>query len=141
MEGFSAHVPHVVVAPPATWTKQSRTGETDGPFQQEGLGIAVGGGEEQRHRVAKEACTVDQALFAGQAPGTSATLNELRDPERRPSRLSETIPLEISRFWPQHQFQLDKGKFARFAACMWIYTEAVLCDGQESTQEYLKRRP
>ena len=29
------------------------------------------------------------------APGTSATLNELRDPERRPSRLSEAIPLEI----------------------------------------------
>ena len=23
---------------------------------------------------------------------------------------------------------------------MWIYTEAVLCDGQESTQEYLRRR-
>ena len=27
-----------------------------------------------------------------------------------------------------------------FAACLWIYTEAVLCDGQESTQEDLKRR-
>ena len=24
-------------------------------------------------------------------------------------------------------------------ACMWIYTKVVLCDGQESTQEYLKR--
>ena len=23
----------------------------------------------------------------------------------------------------------------RFAACMWIYTKAVLCDGQESTME------
>ena len=29
---------------------------------------------------------------------------------------------------------------SRFAACMWIYTKAVLCDGQESTQEYLRRR-
>ena len=46
------------------------------------------------------------------APGTSATLNELRDPERRPSRLSEAIPIEISRFWPQHQFQLDREKYA-----------------------------
>ena len=27
-----------------------------------------------------------------------------------------------------------------FAACAWIYTEAVLCDEQESTQEYLRRR-
>ena len=27
---------------------------------------------------------------------------------------------------------------SRFAACMWIYTEAVLCDGQESPQEYLR---
>ena len=44
--------------------------------------------------------------------GTSATLNELRDPERRPSRLSEAIPFEISRFWPQHQFQLDREKYA-----------------------------
>ena len=26
------------------------------------------------------------------------------------------------------------------AACMWIYTYAVLCDGQESTQEFLKQR-
>ena len=42
----------------------------------------------------------------------SATLNELRDPERRPSRLSEAIPLEISRFWPQHRFQLDQEKCA-----------------------------
>ena len=29
---------------------------------------------------------------------------------------------------------------SRFAACMWIYTKAVLCDGQESTQDYLRRR-
>ena len=29
---------------------------------------------------------------------------------------------------------------ARFAACVWIRTEAVLCDGQESTQDYLRRR-
>ena len=53
-----------------------------------------------------------QGAGAGQAPSTSATLNELRDPERRPSRLSEASPLEISRFWPQHQFQLDREKYA-----------------------------
>ena len=29
---------------------------------------------------------------------------------------------------------------ARLAACMWIYTVCVLCEGQESTQEYLKPR-
>ena len=29
---------------------------------------------------------------------------------------------------------------SNFAACMWIYTKAVLSDGQESTQECLKRR-
>ena len=26
-----------------------------------------------------------------------------------------------------------------FAACMWIYTKAVLCDGQENTQDYLRQ--
>ena len=34
----------------------------------------------------------------------------------------------------------DKWVGSRFAACLWIYTKAVLCDGQESTQEYLRRR-
>ena len=29
---------------------------------------------------------------------------------------------------------------SRLAACMWICTEAVLCDGQERTLEYLRRR-
>ena len=29
---------------------------------------------------------------------------------------------------------------SRFAACMWIYTKAVLGDGQENTQEYLRRQ-
>ena len=29
---------------------------------------------------------------------------------------------------------------SRLAACMWICTEAVLCDGQERTLEYLMRR-
>ena len=32
----------------------------------------------------------------------------------------------------------NNGSF--FAACMWIYTKAVLCDEHDSTQEYLKRR-
>ena len=32
------------------------------------------------------------------------------------------------------------GRLKRYAACMWIYTKAVLCDGQETTQEYLRRR-
>ena len=29
---------------------------------------------------------------------------------------------------------------SRFAACVWICTKAVLCDGQDSTQDYLRRR-
>ena len=29
---------------------------------------------------------------------------------------------------------------SRFAGCMWIYTEAVLCDGQGPTQEELRRK-
>ena len=36
--------------PPATWTKQSRVGITDGAVQREGLGVAVGGGEVQRRK-------------------------------------------------------------------------------------------
>ena len=27
-----------------------------------------------------------------------------------------------------------------FAACMWMYTKHVLCDGQETTQDFLKRK-
>ena len=29
---------------------------------------------------------------------------------------------------------------SRFAACMWINTKAVICNGQENTQEYLMQR-
>ena len=29
---------------------------------------------------------------------------------------------------------------SRIAACTWIHTKAVLCEGQESTQKYLRRR-
>ena len=46
------------------------------------------------------------------APGTRATLNELRDPERSPPRLSEAIPPEVSGHCPQHQFKLDRRKYA-----------------------------
>ena len=34
----------------------------------------------------------------------------------------------------------EKWVGSRFKACTWIYTVAVLCDGQETTQEYSKRR-
>ena len=34
----------------------------------------------------------------------------------------------------------EKWVGSRFAACMWIYTITMLCDGQGSTQEYLRRR-
>ena len=34
----------------------------------------------------------------------------------------------------------EKWVGSRFAACMWIYTEAVICNGQENTQEYLMQR-
>ena len=34
----------------------------------------------------------------------------------------------------------EKWVGSRFAACMWIYTEAVLCAGQESTQDYLRAK-
>ena len=40
--------------------------------------------------------------------------------------------------WEEEEEEKKVG--SRFAACMWIYTEAVLCDGQKSTQEYLRRR-
>ena len=41
-----------------------------------------------------------------------ATLNELRDPVRRPAQLSEAIPDEVSRYWLHHQFELDQEKYA-----------------------------
>ena len=54
-----------------------------------------------------------QALCSqARAPGTAATLNELRDPVRRPAQLSEAIPVEVSRCWPHHQFELDQEKSA-----------------------------
>ena len=34
----------------------------------------------------------------------------------------------------------EKWVGTKFAACMWVYTEAVLCDGQGPTQEGLRRR-
>ena len=34
----------------------------------------------------------------------------------------------------------EKWVGSNFAACMWIHTTCVLCDGQESTQDYLERR-
>ena len=43
---FSSH-PTCCCGGTATWTKQSRVGETDGVVQQEGLGVVVGGGEVQ----------------------------------------------------------------------------------------------
>ena len=54
-----------------------------------------------------------QALCCqARGPGTVATLNELRDPVRRPAQLSEAIPVEVSRYWPHHQFELDQEKYA-----------------------------
>ena len=54
-----------------------------------------------------------QALCSqARASGTAATVNELRDLERRPPRLSEAVPAEVSRYWPHHQFELDQEKCA-----------------------------
>ena len=56
-----------------------------------------------------EVSRVRQALRSqARAPGTVATLNELRDPVRRPAQLSEAIPVEVSRYLPHHQFELDQ---------------------------------
>ena len=40
------------------------------------------------------------------APGNQATLNELRDPERRPPQLSEAIPPEVSGYCPPAPIQV-----------------------------------
>ena len=34
----------------------------------------------------------------------------------------------------------EKWVVSKFAASMWIYTKTVLCDGQASTQDFLRRR-
>ena len=86
--------------------------------------------EVQRHRTAKEACTVDrrgrfgpwdsaekfvhqgevsrarQALCS-QARAPPATLNELTRNADHPDCLRPSP--EVSRFWRHHQFQLDRG--------------------------------
>ena len=78
--------------------------------------------EEARHRssglrrkttqLTAEEEEVRRARRKDCAQGEVSTLNELRDPERRPHRLSEDIPPEVSGHWPQHQFRLDREKFA-----------------------------
>ena len=47
-----------------------------------------------------EVSNARQVLFSqAKAPGNQATLNELRDPERRPPQLSEAIPPETNSSW------------------------------------------
>ena len=69
------------------------------------------------------------------APGNQATLNELRDPERRPPQLSEAIPPEVSGYCPQHQFKLDWRKYACNLRCAPRGSAAGLAG---DTNEHLK---
>ena len=46
----------------------------------------------------------------GVAPGTPATLAQLRDPRMRPQALTEPLPVEVTNYQAQHPLRLDKGK-------------------------------
>ena len=122
---FSAHIPHVVCCGATKWTKQSKVVRRVELFKKKDWVLQL----EEAKSSAKEAYAVDRKLRSllhqgevsrarqvlcsqARAPGTSATLNELRDPELRPSGLSEGVPLEVSRFWPHNQFQFDREKCA-----------------------------
>ena len=73
-----------------------------------------------------------QALCSqARAPGATATLNELRDPECRPTRLSEAIPEEVTRFGPQHSFELDQEKYASNLRSARGSTAGLACDTNE----------
>ena len=46
----------------------------------------------------------------GVAPGTPDTLEQLRDPEKRPPVLSEPLPVEVTGYQARHPLRLDKNK-------------------------------
>ena len=53
-----------------------------------------------------------QALVSADlAPGTQATLDQLRDPERRPCQQQAAIPEAVMNFQPQQAVELDRGMF------------------------------
>ena len=61
-----------------------------------------------------ELSSARQALEgASLAPGTEATLNALRDPEKRPRVPREPLPRELVSHVPAFQFNLDADQFAR----------------------------
>ena len=61
-----------------------------------------------KHVRQNEVSKARQALTSsGLAPGTEATLAELRDPERRPRTLSRAIPAEVLSHAPATEFALD----------------------------------
>lgn len=49
---------------------------------------------------------------AALAPGTDATLEELRDPERRPPHLTEPIPPDVMDFAPTAPLEFDRERYA-----------------------------
>ena len=54
-----------------------------------------------------------QALEGAElAPGTQQTLESLRDPNRRPPRTVDALPVRIMEHEPAERFQLDEHKFA-----------------------------
>ena len=88
-----------------------------------------------RHRIAQEAQPVDTRRRVGSSRTPSGEVGAPRRSvacvagsvfsgqssrqcchcERassRPTQLSEAIPVEVSRYWPHHQFELDQEKYA-----------------------------
>ena len=85
LESFQTHFQNVSWRETTTWTNESGVGKNDGPLPETGVGASLGGGKTQHHRNAEQAQPVNTTGRVGLSrPGTAATLNELRDPERHP---------------------------------------------------------
>ena len=138
LEALQIDFSHAFVAPEAAWTHQAELERRADLFHRQEWTLLL---DEARHsssglrrktspltieeegvRRARRAETLvhqgevsraRQVLSSqARAPGNQATLNEFRDPERRPPQLSEAIPPEVSGYCPQHQFKLDWRKYA-----------------------------
>ena len=120
------------------WRKQLRgptksgVGKKNGPLPETEVCLVFGGGKTQRHRIAVQAqpivtrrvgpsrspsgevCSPRRSVtcpagfvFSGQSSRHCSHLERAPRP-RGPTRLSEAIPEEVSRFGPQHLFELDQ---------------------------------
>ncbi len=82
--------------------------------------------EERRHRhnmacakVRLEECRKARQVLtsAALAPGTQATLDELKDPEKRPEELTEDLPPEVLALQPATLLELKFTEFVRALRC------------------------